>query len=138
MNGTMSSEPRGFVLLHGAMLGRWIWDRVTPLLELPGLTVDLPGRGTKPTDLTEVTLGDAIDSVVADVEAWSHQQVVLVAHSLSGILVPAVTARLGERVAHAVFVSAAVPRPGSSYLDVLPRSQRLFLRLVLAIQKRDH
>jgi pimeloyl-ACP methyl ester carboxylesterase len=39
------------------------------------------------------------------------EQVVLVAHSLSGILVPALTAGLGERVTHTVFVSAAVPRP---------------------------
>jgi pimeloyl-ACP methyl ester carboxylesterase len=130
------SDDPGFVLLHGAMLGHWIWDRVTPLLAGPGLAVDLPGRGTKPADVTEVTLGAAIDSVVADVEAWSSEQVVLVAHSLSGILVPAVTARLGGRVAHAVFVSAAVPRPGNSYLDVLPISQRLFLRLVLTIQKK--
>jgi pimeloyl-ACP methyl ester carboxylesterase len=130
-----ASDDRGFVLLHGAMLGHWIWDRVTPLLDGPGLAVDLPGRGAKPADVTEVTLGNAIDSVVADVEAWPIERVVLVAHSLSGILVPGVTTRLGERVAHAVFVSAAVPKPGTSYLDALPISQRLFLRLVLAIQK---
>jgi pimeloyl-ACP methyl ester carboxylesterase len=129
------SDDRGFVLLHGAMLGHWIWDRVTPLLDRPALSVDLPGRGTKPADITQVTLGDAVDSVVADVDVGPFKRVVLVAHSLSGILVPAVTTRLGDRVAHTVFVSAAVPRPGNSYLDVLPTSQRLFLRLVLAIQK---
>ncbi len=129
------SDDCGFVLLHGAMLGRWIWDRVTPLLDRPALAVDLPGRGTKPADITEITLGDAVDSVVADVDVGPFKRVVLVAHSLSGILVPAVTARLGDRVAHTVFVSAAVARPGNSYLDVLPLSQRLFLRLVLAIQK---
>lgn len=134
--GEPMPDDRGFVLLHGAMLGHWIWDLVKPLLAGPALAVDLPGRGTKPADVTEVRLGDAIDSVVADVEAWPIEQVVLVAHSLSGILVPAVTTRLGERVTHAVFVSAAVPRPGNSYLDVLPVSQRLFLRLVLAIQKK--
>ena len=129
------SDDRGFVLLHGAMLGRWIWDRVTPLLDRAALAVDLPGRGTKPADITDLALGDAVDSVVSDVEAWPIKRVVLVAHSLSGILVPAVTSRIGDRVAHTVFVSAAVPSPGESYLDVLPASQRLFLRLVLAIQR---
>ena len=129
------SDDRGFVLLHGAMLGRWIWDRLTPLLDRASLAVDLPGRGIKPADITDLALGDAVDSVVSDVEAWPIKQVVLVAHSLSGILVPAVTTRLGDRVAHAVFVGAAVPSPGESYLDVLPASQRLFLRLVLTIQR---
>src|SRR5512132_2138197 len=109
------ADDRGFVLLHGAMLGRWIWDRVTPLLDRPALSVDFPGRGTKPADITEVTLGDAIYSVVADIEAGPIKRVVLVAHSLSGILVPAVTSRIGDRVAHSVFVSAAVPSPGESY-----------------------
>jgi pimeloyl-ACP methyl ester carboxylesterase len=134
-NDLHGSDDRGFVLLHGAMLGRWIWDRVTPLLDRPALAVDLPGRGTTPAEITEVALGDAVDSVVADVDGGPFKQVVLVAHSLSGILVPAVTARIGDRVAHTVFVGAAVPRPGNSYLDVLPASQRLFLRVVLAIQR---
>ncbi len=119
-----AAEP-GFVLLHGAMLGGWIWERVTPLLHGPSLAVDLPGRGSHPAEVRRVTLGDAVDSVVADLEAFPPGRVVLVAHSLSGILLPGVMSRLPGRIVHTVWVSAAVPVPGQAYLDSLPTGERL-------------
>jgi pimeloyl-ACP methyl ester carboxylesterase len=129
-------EELGLVLLHGAMLGGWIWARVEPLLAGPALAVDLPGRGSRPADVTTLTLGDVVDSVVADIESWRVERVVLVAHSLSGILIPALISRLPGRAVRAVFVSAAVPEPGASYLDVLPRSERVFFRVVLRTQRK--
>src|SRR5262249_49617707 len=74
----------GVVLLHGAMLGRWIWERVEPRLGAPALAVDFPGRGEKPADITTLKLGDVVDSVVADIEAWPTPPIVLVAHSRAG------------------------------------------------------
>jgi pimeloyl-ACP methyl ester carboxylesterase len=126
----------GFVLLHGAMLGSWIWQRVEPRLTAPVLALDFPGRGSKAADVRTVTLGDVVGTVVADVEAWPTDRLVLVAHSLGGIVAPAVISRLPRRVAHVVFVSAAVPLRGISYLDSLPRSQRVLLRFALLTQKR--
>src|SRR5215510_12628484 len=99
----------GFVLLHGAMLGRWIWQRVEPRLEAPVLALDFPGRGSNPADVRAVTLGDVVATVVADVEEWPTDRVVLVAHSLGGIVVPGVLSLIPRRIAHVVFVSAAVP-----------------------------
>ncbi|HMF84284.1 MAG TPA: alpha/beta hydrolase [Acidimicrobiia bacterium] len=126
----------GVVLLHGAMLGRWIWERVEPRLGAPALAVDFPGRGEKPADITTLKLGDVVDSVVADIEAWPTPRIVLVAHSLAGIVAPGVIARLRQRVVHTVFVSAAVPLAGASYRDSLPGSQRLMLRFALLTQKK--
>ena len=116
------------------MLGRWIWERVEPRLAAPALAVDFPGRGHRPADITAVTLEDVVDSVVADVEAWPTDHVVLVAHSLSGIVVPGVISRVPLRIAHVVSVSAAVPLQGASYLDSLPGSQRILLRFALLTQ----
>jgi pimeloyl-ACP methyl ester carboxylesterase len=135
----MASSPDdqvGLVLLHGAMLGRWTWERVEPRLAAPALAVDFPGRGDRPADLRTVTLDDVVDSVVGDVAAAPTDQIVLVAHSLSGIVVPGVITRLPRRVTHAVFVSAAVAEPGASYLESLPRSQRMFLRFALLTQRK--
>lgn len=126
----------GFVLLHGAMLGRWIWERVESRLAAPALALDFPGRGDKPADITTVTLGGVVDSVVVDIEAWPTNRIVLVAHSLSGIVVPGVISRLPRRVVHVVFVSAAVARPGASYLASLPGSQKMVLRFALLTQRK--
>jgi pimeloyl-ACP methyl ester carboxylesterase len=131
-----SRHELGLVLLHGAMLGRWIWERVEPRLARPALAVDLPGRGSKPADVRTLTLGDLVDSVVADVDAWPADRVVVVAHSLSGIVVPALSSHLASRIDHVVFASAAVPQPGSSYLDSLPPAQRIFLHIALLTQRK--
>jgi pimeloyl-ACP methyl ester carboxylesterase len=126
----------GFVLLHGAMLGRWIWERVERRLAGPALAVDLPGRGNRPADITKVTLADVSDSVVADIDSFSTDRFVLVAHSFSGIVVPSLISRFPQRIAHAVYVSAAIPEPGASYLDALPLMQRISLRSVLLTQRK--
>jgi pimeloyl-ACP methyl ester carboxylesterase len=135
-DGQPNRTDRGFVLLHGAMLGRWIWERVEPLLTGPALSVDFPGRGVRPADVTTVTLADVIDSIANDVESWPTDEFVLVAHSLSGITVPALTSRFPGRVTRVVYVGAAVPKPGTSYLDALPLPQRISLRFVLSTQRK--
>jgi pimeloyl-ACP methyl ester carboxylesterase len=131
-----SQNDDGFVLLHGAMLGRWIWERVDPRLASPALALDFPGRGVKPADVTTVKLRDVIDSVVADIDSWPIKRLVLVAHSLSGIVIPAVISRFPQRVTGVVFLSASVPKSGASYLDALPRLQRMFLRIALSTQRK--
>jgi len=60
--------------------------------------------------------------------------VVLVAHSFSGVLVPAVVERLGRRVAAVVLVGAAVPKDGKGWVDLLPAPQRLLLRLLYRLR----
>jgi pimeloyl-ACP methyl ester carboxylesterase len=48
-----------FVLIHGSGHGGWGWGKVSPLLKKAGhevLAPDLPGRGSDPTPLRQVSL----------------------------------------------------------------------------------
>jgi pimeloyl-ACP methyl ester carboxylesterase len=131
-----NARGRGFVLLHGAMLGSWIWERVLPALDAPAVAIDLPGRGSRPAEIGKLGLVDVIDSVLDDIRGSELQSLVLVAHSLSGILVPGIVSRTEAPISHVVFVGAAVPEPGRRYLDLLPTFERHFLRLILRLQKK--
>lgn len=133
----MSAKDKGEVglaLLHGSELGAWIWDDVVPLLRHPALAVDLPGRGSRPADRRTLTLRDAVDSVAEDIDRWAVPHVVVVAHSFSGVLVPAITAAADARVVAAVMVGASVPQAGKAWVDRLPASQRLPLRLMYKVR----
>jgi len=58
----------GIVLIHGAHHGAWVWDDVVPLLSLPSLAVDLPGRGGqagRPATAGILGLDDLICSALA-------------------------------------------------------------------------
>ena len=120
MNG---DEQAVAVLVHGGTLTSTMWDPVCARMATPSLAVDLPGRRYKPADLSEVTIGDWVSSVVADVEEAGCADVVLVGHSSGGYVLPGVAAALAARSRPAlrglVFVSATVPADGERPLDYL-------------------
>jgi pimeloyl-ACP methyl ester carboxylesterase len=117
--------PPGLVLVHGGAHAADCWDLTISELasqapELRVLAVDLPGRASRPADLTTVTIGDFVDSVVADVEDAGLTEVVVVGHSLAGLIVPGIVARLGsERVREMIMLAAFVPPQGLSVVDAL-------------------
>ena len=108
-----------YVLVHGGGFGASCWDPLVPLLDGPVVAVDLPGRGRRPADLPTVTLDDFAAAVVEDLEAADLHDVVLVGHSLGGVTLPRVMARIPERLRHIVFVSCCVPPPGGTVADAL-------------------
>ena len=124
----------GFVLVHGSELGSWLWERLTPLLAHPAVAVDLPGRSSRPAPARSVSIADAIEAIIEDARNCEAERVVLVAHSFSGVLHPPAVDALGDRVAAAVFLGAAVPAEGKSWADLLPRPQRALLRLMYRVR----
>jgi pimeloyl-ACP methyl ester carboxylesterase len=123
-----------FLLLHGAGLGRWIWDDVLPHLEEEARAVDLPGRsnGTNPG---EVTLEQCIDFVAGQTRAMKMTPV-LVGHSFSGQIALAVAARFPETVASIVLIASVVPESGKPFISLMPLPQRIIMSLLL--KRADH
>ena len=84
------------------------------------LAVDLPGRRSKPGDLRTLTIGECVESVVKDIESAGLADVVVVGHSIAGVTVPGVVARLGSpRVRELVLAAAMVPPEGKAIKDIL-------------------
>ena len=108
-----------FVLIHGGAHGAWCWARLFPHLEAPALALDLPGRGARPADLDAVTCDSFADSAAADIERAGLSDAILVGHSMAGLTLPRVAARIPQRLAQLVFVSCVVPPHGKAVLDVL-------------------
>ena len=113
------------VLVHGGAHAADCWELTVAELarqepELKVLAVDLPGRGGRPADLSTVTIADWVDSAVADIEEAGFGDVVVVGHSMAGLTVPGVVAKLGQaRVREMIFLTAFVPPQGSSVVDTL-------------------
>jgi pimeloyl-ACP methyl ester carboxylesterase len=110
-----------FVLIPGAMHGRWTWDRFVPLLEAAGHAViapDLPGMGTNMSiPVEQVTLadwGEFVASLVREAQA----PVVLAGHSRGGLVIGEAAERVPERLAGLIYVTALLVPPGQSVADV--------------------
>ena len=122
------------VLVHGGEHAGDCWDLVIAELhcqerELRTLAVDLPGRGRTPGDLATATIGEWVNSVVADIEEAGLGDIVIVGHSMAGVTVPGVVAKLGSaRVREMVLVTAFVPHQGQAIVDTLGGPLAVFAR----------
>ncbi|HEY3527808.1 MAG TPA: alpha/beta hydrolase [Nocardioides sp.] len=104
-----------FVLVHGAWHGSWCWERLEPRLRALGhdvVTMDLPVEDGGATFLTYR------DAVLA---AWPDEpgrSIVLVGHSLGGMVIPLVIAC--RPVQAAVFLCPVVPNVDGMPWDQAP------------------
>ncbi len=115
-----------FLLVHGGSSTARFWDRLIPYLDGPALAVDLPGRAGKVVDMMELTVDDCVTSVLGDVaEAGLDGEVVVVAHSSGGLVVPGIVAGLDGRTRHIVLNAASVPPEGGTGLDCMQPRHRV-------------
>ena len=113
--------PETFLLVHGGSLGAWSWAAVIAQLQKLGhraLAVDLAGRGESPCDLDKITLEVHVDTVARYIERRGLRDIVMVGHSMAGVIMPGVAVRMPERIKRLIFMSALVMRDGESPMEV--------------------
>jgi len=111
---TVTTPP--IVLVPGFWLGAWAWDEVAAFLVDRGhdvTAVTLPGLDSIDTDRSAITLLDHVDAICEVIEAKATR-VVLAVHSGAGVPGYAVTDRMPELIAHAVYVDTG---PATGALD---------------------
>jgi pimeloyl-ACP methyl ester carboxylesterase len=109
-----------YILIPGEWAGGWVWDSIAARLRRSGQSVHqltLPGLENG-EDAGEVHLTTHVNAVIDYLESRELNDVVLVGHSYSGIVVGQVSSRLQNRVAHSVFIEAFLPVDGKSLLEV--------------------
>ena len=128
MSQPENSNPKTFVLVHGAFHGGWCWRPVADILRAAGHTVFTPtltGLGERLHLLTpEVNLSTHIQDVASVLEWENLRDVVLVGHSYGGGVVTGVADRVADRIGSIVYLDAVVPTSGQSMLDVQPSERR--------------
>ncbi|GAA4727918.1 alpha/beta fold hydrolase [Nocardioides endophyticus] len=121
------STSRPVVLVHGGFHGAWCWHKVVAQLRGYGREVyalDLSGAGGRVHLLTSrLTQEDRIADVVGFIESRELDEVVLCVHSAGGMMGAGVVDRIPERIHHAIFLDACVPRSGESLLDVIGNAE---------------
>lgn len=127
-----------FVLVHGAWSGQYAWAEITPLLEQAGHRVvafDLPGHGDDTTPLEQLTLDRYVAATISRIEA-EPGRVVLVGHSMAGMIISQVAERIPDRIEQLVYVCAYLPQDGQSAFDFSDPDSLLPPNLVIAADQR--
>ena len=108
-----------FVLVHGACHGAWCWEKVAPLLQAGGhavYTPDLPGLGEDLTAIAEISLDSYVEKVSELIGGIGHP-VVLVGHSMGGIVITQTAEMIPEKIAALIYVTAFAPGHGETLLQ---------------------
>ncbi|WP_316843928.1 alpha/beta fold hydrolase [Pedobacter psychrodurus] len=109
-----------FVLVHGAWQSAYVWSDVKAELEKKGnkvVVVDLPAHGADQTPASSVSIINYRDKIISMIEKLTGK-VILVGHSMGGVVVSAVAEQIPERIEKLVFIGAFVPQNGQSLLDL--------------------
>ena len=120
-----------FIFLHGAGLGSWIWDAVTPKLQFAGTALDLPGRSNS-KEISTVGLAQCVDLVAATLRPKS----ILVGHSFSAPIVLAVAARYPDMVSSVVIIGGVIPESGKSFVSTLPFIPRVLMSTYIKLARK--
>ncbi len=109
-----------FVLVHGAWAGEWCWDKVVPLLkesEHKVETLDLPGHGKDKTPIQEISLAAYTQRVCQTLDTQT-EHVILVGHSMGGIVISQVAEERPEKIQALVYLSAFLAQNGESVFQL--------------------
>ncbi|GIQ69091.1 hypothetical protein XYCOK13_19150 [Xylanibacillus composti] len=74
---------------------------------------------------------DYVAHMKRQVDEWGTRKIVIVAHSIGGVLAQSLASGLTDRLAGIVAVGAAIPKNGGSFVSVLPLPQKLIMSVIL-------
>jgi pimeloyl-ACP methyl ester carboxylesterase len=109
-----------YVLVHGAWHGAWCWFKTTPLLQELGhkvITPDLPAHGIDKAATASVTLKAYAERIMEVLDACP-EPVILVGHSMGGIVITEAAQARPDKVSKLVYVTAFLLQDGETLLNV--------------------
>lgn len=112
---------KNYVIVHGAWGEASEFDEVKALLSRNGskvITPDLPGHGNNFKPIGKVTM-EAYVRRVTEVINDLEEKVVLVGHSLAGMVISQVAESIPEKIEQLVYICAMLPKNGDTALGLM-------------------
>jgi pimeloyl-ACP methyl ester carboxylesterase len=129
------------VFVHGGAHSGRCWDQtISAISELVSgvriLATDMPGRREVAGDLASLTIQGCARSLSEQVQRWhgpgEQRRIVLIGHSIAGVVLPELVDQLGtDRVQQVIFVASCVPPPGACVIDTLPFGLKSIARRII-------
>jgi pimeloyl-ACP methyl ester carboxylesterase len=116
---TNNKNSATIVLVHGAWSDAAAWQAVEPLLKAQGhevIAVNLPGHGSDATSFAGINLQSYVDAVKNAI--GDRKNVVLVGHSMAGIVISQVAEEIPGQIKELVYLAAYLPQNGESLLSL--------------------
>lgn len=114
------AAPQTYVLVHGAWQAPYVWDSVQADLVKQGhkvIVVNLPGHGSDTTVPQRLSLDVYRDAVINAI-AGADSSVILVGHSMGGMVITNVAESIPNKIKKLVYIGAFLPATGQAITDL--------------------
>lgn len=116
----MNNKTNHYVLVHGAWQAPYVWNELRSILESKGnkvTVVELPGHGADNSAAYTLSL-DVYSNTVISAIHQSPGKVILVAHSMGGMVATQVAEKIPGRISKVIYVGAFLPANGQALTDL--------------------
>src|SRR5258708_34519450 len=116
-----------YTRVHGSFQGGWTGEKFAPLRRAEGHKVvspPLPGSADAPLPADQATLDRYVERICVLIDA-EPQSVILVGHSMGGIVISQTAERRPDRIAQLVYICGFILADGESLLRFLDDSRDL-------------
>lgn len=113
-------EKVGFVLLPGGGMSDWVWIKILDKLEIPFVSIKQRLKINTYETRVSSSVNDCIDNILDTLSRVEFNQYIIVAHSGAGILAGRLCRIIPEKIKHAIYVAANIPKQGKTAVDSLP------------------
>jgi hypothetical protein len=123
----------GMVLLPGAGMGTWLWDKIATRLDCPSLIISPRIHPNTKEHRLAATFESIVAYHQAEIEKQNWDSTIVVGHSGAGLLAGAL-GKVLKGLREIVFIAANIPKNGSTALDGFPEPIRAKTREALQKQ----
>jgi len=123
----------GIIFIHGAGLGNYIWNDLKPNLRYSSLMIEFPNRNLDDQLNSNLHFEDYIAKAISDTENFEKEKLVIVTHSIGGLVGLRIAERFKDKVIGFVGIGSAIPKNGNSFISCLPFPQKLLLPLIMRL-----
>jgi len=119
-NENLVATSQTYVLVHGAWQAPYVWDAVKADLTKKGnkvIVVELPGHGSSKTATYTLSIDVYKDKVIEAISKV-NEKVILVGHSMAGMVITAVAEKIPSRISKLVYIGAFLPANGQALTDL--------------------
>lgn len=129
----MKDQKHGVVFIHGAGLGKFIWNDIKPGLNYPSLMVEFPNRNSGDMANSQLSFEEYIVEAISEVERFEKEKLIVVAHSIGGLIGLRIAEHFKEKISGFVGIGAAIPANGNSFISCLPFPQKLVVPIIMRL-----
>lgn len=128
------NNPKTYVIVPGAWQAPYAWAAVKANLEKEGnkvIVVELPGHGADQTAPQTITMDLYRDKVISAINSVNGK-VVLVGHSLGGVVISEVAEKVPAKIEKLIYIAAFLPVSGQTLFQIASTDQNSLLGMSLS------